>query len=165
VIAPFTVEPLGREHDRNSFSCGVEELDRYFRQQASQDMRRRVATCFVAVHRESGAIAGFYTLAATSLILSELPRERAKKLPHYPAIPAILLGRLAVAGTFRSRGLGAALLADALERAARVEIGAFALLVDAKDEAAADFYRHHGFEPLPDAQQRLFLALASVFRN
>jgi GNAT superfamily N-acetyltransferase len=165
VIAPFTVQPLGREHDRKSFSCGVDALDRYFHQQANQDMRRRVATCFVAVHRESGAIGGFYTLAATSLVLTELPQEMAKKLPRYPAIPAILLGRLAVAGSFRGQGLGAALLADALERGARVEIGAFALLVDAKDEAAADFYRHHGFDPLPDAPQRLFLALASVFRN
>jgi GNAT superfamily N-acetyltransferase len=162
---PFIVEPLGRQHDRKSFSCGVEALDRYFHQQASQDMRRRVATCFAAVHRESGTIAGFYTLAATSLVLSELPETTIRKLPRYPAIPAILLGRLAVAVPFRGQGLGAALLADGLERAARVEIGAFALLVDAKDEAAAAFYNHHGFEILPDIPQRMFLPLASAFKS
>ena len=162
---PFIVEPLGRQHDRKTFSCGVEALDRYLHQQASQDMRRRVATCFVAVHRESAVLAGFYTLAATSLVLNELPEATIKKLPRYPAIPAILLGRLAVAPAFRGQGLGAALLADALDRSARVEIGAFALLVDAKDDAAADFYRHHGFEPLPVAPQRLFLALASAFKS
>jgi GNAT superfamily N-acetyltransferase len=162
---PFVVEPLGRQHDRKTFSCGVEALDRYLHQQASQDMRRRVATCFVAVHRESSAVAGFYTLAATSLVLNDLPEATIKKLPRYPAIPAILFGRLAVSAAFRGQGLGAALLADALDRAARVEIGAFALLVDAKDQAAGDFYRHHGFEALPDAPRRLFLALASAFKS
>jgi GNAT superfamily N-acetyltransferase len=163
VTAPFLVEPLSRQHDRKSFACGVEALDRYFQVQASQDMRRRVATCFIARHRETNAVAGFYTLAATSLVLTDLPDAAIKQLPRYPAVPAILLGRLAVSLDHRGQGLGAALLADALERAARVEIGAFALLVDAKDDGAAAFYRHHGFEALPDAPRRLFLALASAF--
>ena len=162
---PFIVEPLGRQHDRKAFHCGAEALDHYFHQQASQDMRRRVAACFVARAIETNIIAGFYTLAATNIVLKELPEQTIKKLPRYPAIPAILLGRLAVSSGHRGQGLGAALLADALDRAARVEIGAFALLVDAKDDQAAAFYRHHGFEALPDAPNRLFLALASAFKN
>ena len=79
-----------------------------------------------------------------------------------PTTPTVRMGRLAVDQHFKGQGLGAALLADALARAARSEIAAYALLVEAKDEAAADFYRHHGFQHLPDQALTLFLPLASV---
>jgi ribosomal protein S18 acetylase RimI-like enzyme len=72
------------------------------------------------------------------------------------------MGRLAVDQTLKGQGLGGALLADALNRAARSEIAAYALMVDAKDEAAAAFYRHHGFIALPDLPLTLFLPLATV---
>lgn len=161
--APFIVELLANAHDRKGFTCGVPALDRYFQTQARQDMRRRVATCFVARHIAQGTVAGFYTLAATSLLLTDLPEDTARKLPRYPAVPAILLGRLAVSSAHQGQKLGAALLADALERAARTEIGAFALLVDAKDDSAVRFYQHHGFTQLPDDPHRLFLPLATAF--
>jgi ribosomal protein S18 acetylase RimI-like enzyme len=75
------------------------------------------------------------------------------------------MGRLAVDQEFEGQGLGGALLADALDRAARSEIAAFALMVDAKDDAAAAFYRHHGFIALPDSSLTLFLPLATVRRS
>lgn len=74
------------------------------------------------------------------------------------------MGRLAVDQAFKGQGLGGALLADALDRAARSEI-AFVLVADAKDEAAAVFYRHHGFMALPDSPPTLFLPLATVQRS
>jgi ribosomal protein S18 acetylase RimI-like enzyme len=107
-------------------------------------------------------IAGYYTLASASVLLSELPPRTAKKLPRYPTVPAVRMGRLAVDQAYKGQGLGAALLADALHRAARAEIAAHALMVDAKDEAAAAFYRHHGFIALPDSPLTLFLPLATV---
>ena len=72
------------------------------------------------------------------------------------------MGRLAVDREFKGQGLGGALLADALYRAIRSEIAAYALVVNAKDKAAADFYKHHGFIALPSATQTLFLPLATV---
>jgi ribosomal protein S18 acetylase RimI-like enzyme len=76
-----------------------------------------------------------------------------------------VVGRLAVDQAFQGQGLGGALLADALDRSARSEIAAFAMVVDAKDEAAAAFYQHHGFMPLPDSPLTLFLPLATVRRS
>ncbi|WP_141055850.1 GNAT family N-acetyltransferase [Tepidiphilus succinatimandens] len=159
--APFLLVPLDAVHDRASFDCGSEPLNRYLREHATQDMRRRVAACFVAL-AEGPRIAGYYTLAAASLLLADLPPSIGKKLPRYPSVPAVRLGRLAVDRAFKGQGLGSALLADALARAARSEIAAFALMVDAKDEAAAAFYRHHGFIALPDSPLTLFLPLATV---
>jgi hypothetical protein len=90
---------------------------------ASQDIRRRVATCFVAVNITSQDVAGYYTLTATSVALNALSFEIAKKLPRYPVVPAALLGRLAVSRRYRGQGLGGILLADALKRTARAELG------------------------------------------
>ena len=160
--APFLLAPFGADtHDRNTFCSGSEPLDRYLQQQATQDMRRRVATCFVAL-ASNQCIAGYYTLASASLLLSDLPASIRKKLPRYPTVPTVRMGRLAVHQAFQGQGLGGALLADALDRAARSEITAYALMVDAKDGAAAAFYRHHGLIALPDAAQTLFLPLASL---
>ncbi|MGQ0710818.1 MAG: GNAT family N-acetyltransferase [Rhodoferax sp.] len=157
----FRLAPLGAEHDRAAFCSGSEPLDRYLHSQATQDVRRRVAACFVAL-AQGPCIAGYYTLASASLLLADLPAQTAKKLPRYPTVPAVRMGRLAVDLAYKGQGLGGALLADALARAARAEIAAYALMVDAKDATAAAFYRHHGFIALPDAARTLFLPLASV---
>ena len=81
---PYTIEPLGNQHDRVAFSCGVEPLDRYFKQQAGQEARRHVANCFVGIDRNENTIGGYYTLSATAVIFDELPDEFKKKLPRYP---------------------------------------------------------------------------------
>lgn len=159
--APFRLALLDASHDRSSFDSGAPALDRYFKEQVTQDVRRRVASCFVAL-TEDQRIAGFYTLASASVPLTELTPEAIKKLPRYRAVPTVRMGRLAVDQAFKGQGLGGALLGDALTRAARSEIAAYALVVDAKDEPAAAFYRHHGFIALPETPLTLFLPLATV---
>ena len=159
--APFELASLNVAHDRAAFDSGSEPLNRYLREQVTQDVRRRVAACFVAL-ADGVRIAGYYTLASASLLLTDLPASTGKKLPRYPTVPAVRMGRLAVDRAFKGLGLGGALLADALDRAVRSEIAAYALMVDAKDEAAAAFYRHHGFIALPDSPLTLFLPLATV---
>jgi ribosomal protein S18 acetylase RimI-like enzyme len=163
VSAPPTVriERLA-DHGRTTFDCGVPALDRYFRDQVGQDARRRVASCFVAVADQSGAVRGFYTLAAAGVALGDLPADLARRLPRYPSVPAYRVGRLAVDRAARGQGLGAALLADALLRAGRAEAAGLALVVDAKDETAAAFYRHHGFLELVGRPLALFLPLATA---
>src|ERR1017187_4120576 len=156
------MEPLSGDHDRSQFLSGSDALDRYFREQASQDIKRRIATCFVAVSVAAQDVAGYYTLAATSVALSAFSPEIVKKLPRYPVVPAVLLGRLAVARRYQGQGLGGVLLADGLKRTSRAEFGVFAMVVDAKDEAAQRFYEHHGFTLLPGEARRLCLPIAAA---
>jgi ribosomal protein S18 acetylase RimI-like enzyme len=163
--APFQLAPLDTAHDRAGFHSGSDPLDRYLLEQVTQDIRRRVAACFVALADGRQRIAGYYTLASASLLLADLPASTGKKLPRYPTVPAVRMGRLAVDQAFKGQGLGGALLADALNRAARSGIAAFALMVDAKDTAAASFYRHHGFIALPDSPLTLFLPLATALAS
>ena len=162
--AQFRIEPLSSAHDRSQFVSGSAPLDRYLREQASQDIKRRIVTCFVAVDIASHDVVGFYTLTATSFALDALAPEITKKLPRYPLVPAALVGRLAVAASSQGKGLGAALLADAFLRVARVEMGVFAMLVDAKDEAAQRFYERYGFTLLAAEQRRLVLPIATALR-
>jgi len=158
VTDQFVIEPLTTRHDRTLFACKVPALDRYLREIAMQDVRRR----FVATGLDDGLIRGFFTLAATGLSLKDLPQDAAKGLPRYPVVPAVLIGRLAVDQRYHGRGLGAALLGDAFMRAARSEPAVHTMLVDAKDEQAAAFYRRHGFRPLASNSMSLFLPLASA---
>ena len=159
--APFRVVVLDANHDRKRFNSGSELLDRYFHQQVTQDIRRRVTTCFVAIDHDDH-VAGYYTLASANILLADLPDNLSKKLPRYPTVPAVRMGRMAVDCQYKGQGLGGALLADALLRSARSEIAAYALIVDAKDHVAVEFYRHHGFIVVADAPMTLFLPLAVV---
>jgi ribosomal protein S18 acetylase RimI-like enzyme len=156
----FRIEPLSGDHDRSKFISGSDALDRYFREHASQDIKRRIATCFVAISNDTQEVAGYFT--ATSIALSGLSAEIVKKLPRYPVVPAVLLGRLAVTRSCQSRGLGGVLLADALKRTSRAEFGVFAMVVDAKDKAAQRFYEHHGFTLLPGEDRRLCLPITTA---
>lgn len=159
----FRVEPLGKAHDRAAFSCGIEALDNYLRKQASQDVAKRVAICFVLTP-DGKTIAGFYTLSQYSVDLEKLPEEIARRLPKYPEVPTTLLGRLAVNEQFRGQGLGEYLLLDALRRSLDQSrhVASAAVVVDAKDEAARRFYQHFGFLALPDTPNRLFLPMKTI---
>jgi GNAT superfamily N-acetyltransferase len=160
----YRIEPLGRHHDRSQFSCGTETLDRYLREQARQDAQKRVAAPFVLLEGSSDAVIGYYTLSAISIDIGDWPEELARKLPKYPAIPATLLGRLALDKNYRGKGLGKHLLMDALYRSWRVsnEIASVAVIVDAKDKVAQAFYSHYEFRPFPDQPNSLFLAMQTV---
>ncbi len=157
--APFRVEVLGPAHARGGFSCGVEALDRYLAGQAGQDVWRRVSACYVATENTSGKIAGYYTLAASGVPLTDLPAAMIPRLPRYPSVPVARVGRLAVDQAFHGRKLGSALLADAAMRAMRSEVAVFALVVDAKDDVAEAFYRHHGFEVFGSQARQLIVSL------
>jgi ribosomal protein S18 acetylase RimI-like enzyme len=161
-MAEFIIEALGPGHDRSGFSCGTEALDRYFREQVTQDMRRRATACYVALEAAGSKVAGYYTLAAGGVPLAELPAALAKKLPRYPSVPVARLGRLAVDQAYRGRKLGSALLWDAIDRSLRSEIAVFALIVDAKDDQAEAFYRHHGFVAFGSQPKQLVLPLTKL---
>jgi GNAT superfamily N-acetyltransferase len=159
--ASVRIEPLSPGHDRTSFACGNASLDRYIREQATQDTRRGIASVFVATaHDQPLRIVGFFTLSAESVVPSDLPPEMAKRLPRHP-VPAALVGRLAVDRNFAGRGLGSVLLADAVQKAlAAAEMVAMSVVVvDPIDDAARAFYSTFGFRSLQGPQRRMFLTL------
>jgi GNAT superfamily N-acetyltransferase len=163
--ARFVVEPLGPQHDRTAFSCGEEPLDHYLKQQARQDVARSLAAVFVAVDEATNRLAGYYTLSALSVELTDFPPDVARKLPRYP-IPTTLIGRLAVDAAYQGQRLGKALLFDALGRAhrQRTQVGAAAVVVDAKHDRARAFYEHHEFRRFPEREYRLFLTMRTIGR-
>lgn len=157
------VEKLSKHHDRESFSCGVQELDTYIRKQASQDSRRKVARVFVATLKGRSAIAGYYTLSAASIELSRMPEKIQKKLPKYP-VPVARIGRLAVDKSCQGIGLGSYLLMDALNRiiAASEVVAIFAVIVEATNDSARGFYEKYGFISLPENARRMVLPLETI---
>jgi ribosomal protein S18 acetylase RimI-like enzyme len=165
IPVPFRFEALGDTHDRAAFSCGDDALDRYFQTQVTQDVRRRIANCFVVVEIATGHVAAYYTLSAASIPLVDLPPDETKLLPRYPTLPAVRIGRLAVDRRFQRRGLGELMLMNAVRRTMLDAAAAFALLVDAKNDVAAGFYRRYGFRPIAGKPRTLFLPLATAQRT
>lgn len=157
----FSVSLLAKQ-DRSGFRCGVDALDRYFHTQVGQDMRRSMAVCYVVEEIESGMIAGFYTLSAADIPITDAPAEMVKRLPRYPTLPVVRMGRLAVDERFRGMKLGAVMLANAARRAEQNDIAIFAMIVDAKDDEAAAFYRHHGFASYGASPHKLIAPLKDL---
>jgi GNAT superfamily N-acetyltransferase len=161
----WLVELLRSAHDREGFSCGNTMLDRYLKEQAGQDLRRGCATPFVlSPDANQSVILGYYTLSSYGIDTGELPLDVARKLPRYPLIPATQLGRLAVDKRHQGEGIGEFLLMDALHRCLTqsVPIAAAAVVVEAIDDRATQFYRHFGFTPFPSSTGRLFILTKTV---
>ena len=159
---PFRFETLGDGHDRGRFRCGDNALDGYFQTQVTQDIRRRIANCFVVEETATSQVAAYYTLSAASIPLIDLPPDEAKRLPRYPTLPAVRIGRLAVDQRYQRRGLGELMLMNAVHRTLQDAAAAFALLVDAKNDQAVAFYYRHGFRPTAGKPRTLFLPLATA---
>ncbi|TPL39776.1 GNAT family N-acetyltransferase [Mesorhizobium sp. B2-4-1] len=158
------IEPLGGSYDRKTFSCGVLALGQYLHELASQDVKRRVSNCFVAADRDVDLIAGYYTLAASNVPITSLPEDLTRRVPRYPVLPAILIGRLAVDTRYQGKRVGSILIVDALRRCAQAAPASFALIVDAKDDMAAAFYCKYGFRPFQDRPLSLFLSVATALK-
>jgi len=152
----------GKRHDRDSFCCGVESLDRYFRSRARQDRDKYAAAVFGMA--EGPRVIGYYTLSSYTIIPGELPNELVRGLPRYPNLPATLIGRLAVDTRYHRKGFGEELLLDALKRclAATSEVGSLAVVVEAENKNALQFYQSYGFIPFPGHEGKLFLLMPTI---
>lgn len=160
----YKVELLDRNrHDRAGFDCGVPALNAYLQRQAAQDVEKRAAVVYVAVI-EPPAIAGYYTLSQYSITLTQFPESVAKTLTRYPEVSTTLLGRLAISNALKGCGLGEYLLFNALRLSLSQSryIASAGVVVDAKDENAAAFYRKYDFLPILDADHRLFLSMNKI---
>ena len=157
------IQLLEKTHRRKNFTCEEDSLTEYIRKQVSQDVRKRLATCFVAVDSQQNVI-GYYTLTSESLGRESIPEKYLNQVPKNYNAPVILLGRLARDSTAKGTGLGEQLLLDALFRSYQLSnesIGAMAVVVDPINEMAVDFYNHYGFEQLPDSE-RMFLPMRII---
>lgn len=158
------IEQLRNSHKKQEFQCGIDALDVYLKQQAGQDIKRRISRAFVAVDPDRPSdILGYYTLSALSINLTDLPENLARKLPRHP-VPAALIGRLAVSHKAQKQGIGKMLLADAISRTLAVgdQIAIYTMVVDAINDHARRFYEQFGFIPIGNDSNRLFLPLRSL---
>lgn len=159
-----SVVMLDKAHDLKSFDCGIPDLNTWLRTTARQHQKKSLSSTFVLVDDESPeSVIGFYALAIRGMTaIEDLPPSMTKRLPL--EVLGITLARLAVATAARKQGNGSLLLIDAMIRAKHVasQAGGFALFVDAKDEEAAKFYVHHGFEPFSGDPLTLCISFASI---
>lgn len=157
------IELLDKKHNRKEFDCGKDLLNTYLKTQAGQDIKRKLAVCFVLSENETN-IQGYYTLSNNSIPLSDFPEQIQKKLPKsYKSIPATLLGRLAIDKKYQGRGIGKILLIDALKRSFELskDIGSFAVVADPLDEEAEKFYKKYDFIKLTDSG-KMFIAIKTL---
>jgi ribosomal protein S18 acetylase RimI-like enzyme len=157
------IQLLEKTHNRKNFTCEEDSLTQYIRKQVSQDIRKRLATCFVAIDERQNVV-GYYTLTSESLGRELIPEKYLKQVPKNYNAPVILLGRLARDISAKGTGLGEYLLLDALFRSYQLSnesIGAMAVVVDPINEKAIDFYKKYGFEQLPDSE-KMFLPMKVI---
>ena len=162
----LVIRALDSMHDRKSFNSGSQPLDDYLQKQASQDVRRRISRVFVASPEGyDNEVVGYYTLSSLSIAQLQLPQTHVHKLPRHP-IPAALIGRLAVDQSAQGNGVGALLLlsADAINRTLAVshDIAIYAMVVDAINNEAQQFYQYFGFTKFSSESNRLFLPLKGI---
>jgi predicted GNAT family N-acyltransferase len=158
----YIVQPLGKQ-DRAAFYSGEKELDSYFLERASRDVRERIAAVFILSTEDNpDTVLGYYTLSSQEIDAGDLPTALTKKIGRYRRIPATLVGRLAISERLRGRRLGEFLLMDALRRCldATEKVMSFAVVVDAKTEVVGRFYKKYGFIPL--RENRLFLPMKTI---
>ena len=162
-LLAWRVEELDPTHDRSSFSCGQESLDRYIKQFASQNQRTGVSKTFVALKPGEQVVRGYFSLAAGSVRVEQLTEAQRKGLPKYP-IPVAHLGRLAVCRSAQGCRLGEFLLMDALRRVSQTaeKIGIHAIEVIAIDVSAKSFYEKYGFVRLQEDPHHLYKPMATV---
>ncbi len=155
---------LNSVHKKANFTCGIPLLDNYLHTQAKQDVKRKLAACFILADADN-RVKGYYTLSSAVIPRAILPENIIKKLPpSYMDLPATLMGRLAIDQGYKRQGLGALLLIDALKRSFDTSVssvGSMAIIVDPIDQGAVNFYTKYGFTLLPDSG-KMFITMETV---
>lgn len=154
-------ESISKTHDRGAFDCGDADLNEYLRRYARQNHESGGAKTFLAV--AGNEILGFYSLSPASVAYAHTPELLRRGLDKYD-LPAFRLSRLAVDRRVQGLGLGGQLMIAAGRRCLRVaaEVGGIALLIDAKNERAADWYMSYGAVAMLDQPLSLLLPLTTI---
>lgn len=168
---PFIIEPFDpKKHNRAAFSCGITQVDNYFRKTANKLAKADNVRLYVMATAE-GDVIGFYSINAHSVDYAELPVKYAQARPSHGHIPAAYISMIARDVRYRGHGYGSSLLADALTRIARAadSLGIAVVMLDVLDcgdpERVARrkaLYESFGFMSLPSKELRMFLPLETV---
>ena len=154
---------LSSDLDRSDFSCGENALDVYFQHQAGQDMKRGFATVVVAKDKSDlSKILGFYTICAYSVKITTFPSEIIKKMPRYPCVPALLLGRLAVSKEMQGKHIGSLLVYDAMKRVCRSDLAWAFMIIDAKNTNLCSFYERLMFARFSENSGKMWINIKQV---
>lgn len=157
----FKVEKLRRDHVLEGFDCGKESLNRFLLRNALQSQQANASQTYLALAGDR--VIGYHTLVVGDVAPADVPERVKKGLAAHP-VPIMLLARLAVSQDWKGRGLGSALLKDALLRTLQAAdiAGIRAMAVHAKDDDAKTFYIHFDFSPSPSDPLHLFMLLKDV---
>lgn len=160
-LTMITIEKLSSHHNRRDFDCDIEELNSYLQRYSSQHERKGMGRTYVATKEDNPRVLGYYTISSSAVAFDVVPEN----LPRHP-VPVALIGRLAVDKLARGERLGETLLIHALisaQRAAEI-VGIYAVIVDAFDESAKNFYLRYGFSELIDDSLHLYLPMKVIER-
>lgn len=166
IIEPFDPE----KHDRTAFSCGIDQVDNFFRKTANKLSKADNLRVWVMTDPR-GALIGFYATNAHSIEYTDLPAKYARTRPGHGRIPAAYISMIGVDQDFQGKGFGGDLLIDCLRRLAQASeaLGVAVVMLDVLDCGDPEqvgrrlaLYRGYGFEPLPANPLRLFLPMATV---
>lgn len=152
------------KHDRTHFDCEVEALNNFLKKQSSQGNKRELSRTFVLTSEDNPkTIQGYYALASCVIQLDELPEGMRK---HYPneGVSCALIGRLARDKKFKGQGIGDTLLIDAIKRAviASDAVPTPMIIIDAKTDKVANWYKEFGFVPFPNEPRKLMLSMKNA---
>jgi len=162
--AIWRIEKLSSLHDRHGFDCGIPELNLFLLRLADQHQKRNLAQTYVALPAGQKRVEGYYSLSSGAVEFDKLSEDQRRRLPRQLPIPVVLLGRLAVDRSVQGRGLGGDLLMDAMHRSQRLaeEVGIAAMVLNAFDEKARQFYLRFGFVSLSGDHFHLFLSMKEI---
>lgn len=171
MTATATIEPLDPlRHDRGGFSCGIAQVDNFFRRTAAKLSKADNLRTFV-LSDATGAVLGFYAVNAHAIDYAELPERFARARPGHGSIPAAFIAMIGVHRDHQRKGYGGDLLVDALKRIARAgdQLGIAVVLLDVLDCGEPErvalrrrIYEAYGFQPLPSRPNRMFLPLGTI---
>ena len=165
-MTTLCVELLSKAHDKQEFDCGVDELNTYLARYSFQNQKSNIVRTFVAVDPncktdDKKEILGYYTLSTGQIGVETLPSQH--NHPRYP-VSIVRIARLAISNQHQGKGLGGALLYDALNKIVNISqmVGIYAVVVDAKDQSAKSFYEHYGFESIVGYEMTLILPMKTI---
>lgn len=150
-------EPITKQHDLSAFNCGEEVLDVWLRKRAISNHEQGASKTYVTCEKKR--VIGFYSLATGVVSLDKAAGSIKRNMPD--PIPMMLLGRLAVDQSYQGKGIGRALLRDAILRTLQAAeiVGIRGIFVHAISDEAKRFYESSGFHPSHIQPQMLMISL------
>lgn len=162
LLSELKIFSFNKNFNLKNFDCGETILNDYLIKYASQDLKRYLASVYICSLEDQKEIIGYYTLSSNRIDISELQENYVRRLPYYPYLPAILIGRLAIDLRYQKKKIGELLLMDALYKSYKSEIAAFAVIVEAKNIEARNFYKKYEFNEFLDNPNKLFLPMSQI---